>query len=239
MNPLPPARETDGVIVDIIQRTYNVTSFRIDVGEGAAYKAGQFMAVHAGAKEKPRRWLSMSSSPTETGYIEFTKKITESDFCTELKKLKVGDIVHVQFPYGSFVLKEQDQKVAFLSGGIGITPVRSMCKYMVDTDSGVDAVVLFSNRTVRDIAFRDDFESMVKCSARLRVRHVLSEPCDEIACEAGRIDSRIIRAEIPDYRERRFFLCGPPAMVEGMKQILIVELGIEASRVVTEQFIGY
>ncbi len=52
--------------------------------------------------------------------------MTGSDFCSSLDALKVGASVHVQFPYGAFVLGEQDTKVAFLSGGIGITPVRSI-----------------------------------------------------------------------------------------------------------------
>jgi len=232
-------REAEAVITDIIQRTHNVKSFRVDAGRDLAYRAGQFMAVHAGSREKPKRWLSRSSSPTEKGYLEFTKKMTGSDFCRQLDALKVGDAVHVEFPFGKFVLGEQDAKVAFLSGGIGITPVRSICKYIVDTDLGVDALVLFGNRSVRDIVFRDDLESMVCCYPRLRVSHVLAEPCDELACELGVIDARIIRREIPDFIERKFFLCGPPGMVEALKKILTAELRVDAARVVTEQFVGY
>jgi ferredoxin-NADP reductase len=227
----------DARIVDIIRRTHNVMSFRLEAD--ACYAAGQFMAVHAGPKEKPRRWLSISSSPTEKGYLEFTKKITESDFCRELGALKKGDLMHVQLPYGAFVLSEQDRKVAFLSGGIGITPVRSICKYIVDSNLGIDAAIVFGNRTVRDIAFRDDFESMMKCYSRLRLIHVLSEPCEQLACEIGVINAMLIRSEIPDFAERRFFLCGPPGMVEALKKTLSVELGVEPGRIVTEQFVGY
>jgi glycine betaine catabolism B len=236
---MSPVREAEAVITEIIQRTYNVKSFRVDAGRDPAYRAGQFMAVYAGSREKPRRWLSLSSSPTEKGYLEFTKKMTGSDFCRELEKLEVGGQVHVQFPYGAFVLREQDTKVAFLSGGIGITPVRSICKYIVDTNLGIDVRVLLGNRSVRDIVFRDDFESMPRCYPRLRVGHVLAEPCEELACELGVIDARIIRREIPDFIERRFFLCGPPGMVEALKKTLTLELGVDASYIVTEQFVGY
>lgn len=234
----PPATlAIDVRLTDIIRRTHDVMSFRLEAD--ACYTAGQFMAVHAGSKEKPRRWLSISSSPTEKGYLEFTKKMTGSDFCKELGALRTGDMMHVQLPYGAFVLRPQDTKVAFLSGGIGITPVRSICKCIVDSNLGVDATVVFGNRTVRDIAFRDDFESMMKRYPRLRLIHVLSEPCEELACELGVINARIVRSEIPDFAERRFFLCGPPVMVEALKKMLSGDLGIGAERIVTEQFAGY
>ena len=233
------ASDVEARIRAIIQRTYNVKSFRIEAGEAADYKAGQFLSVALKTEPPLKRYLSISSSPTEKGYIEFTKKITESDFSKVLDGLKPDDTVKIQYPFGKFTLGDAKTKIAFLSGGIGITPIRSICKYVVDKRLDVDIVLVYANRTIKDIVFREDFELMQKAYPGLRVSHVLSEPADGFKCCLGRIDRQVIINEIPDYKERNFYLCGPPAMVEAMKKTLSIELGLSENNIITENFQGY
>ena len=226
-------------IKEIIPRTYNVKSVRLEVTDIVDYKAGQFLCVTLKTEKECKRYLSISSSPTETGYIEFTKKITESDFSGALNNLKPGDYLNIQYPFGNFILKEVDAKIAFLSGGIGITPIRSICKYCVDKKLDIDIVLIYANRSERDIVFKEDFQQMRKHYPKLKVVHVLSEPSENICCKTGRINSQAIKEEIPDYLSRRFYLCGPPAMVEAMQNILTQELSLPKELVVTENFQGY
>jgi ferredoxin-NADP reductase len=68
---------------------------------------------------------------------------------------------------------------------------------------------------------------------------VLSEGNEGFISRVGRVDSQIIREEIPDYRERKFYLCGPPAMVEAMKAMLTDGLSVTEDSIVTENFQGY
>ncbi|MBU1905852.1 MAG: oxidoreductase [Candidatus Omnitrophica bacterium] len=226
-------------IKEVIQRTYNVKSVRLGVGQDVEYKAGQFMCVHLLAENECRRYLSISSSPTEKGYIEFTKKITESDFSRALDNLKAGDSLRVEYPMGNFTLKDPKEKIAFLSGGIGITPIRSIAKFVVDSNLGTDLVLLYANRAAKDVAFKEDFDLMQKGYPKLKVVHVLCEADPGFNCREGRIDAEIIKNEIADYQERRFYLCGPPAMVEAMKKILAQELKLAKDNIVTENFTGY
>jgi len=226
-------------IKEVIQRTYNVKSVRLGAGQDVEYKAGQFMCVHLLAENECRRYLSISSSPTEKGYIEFTKKITESDFSRALDNLKSGDSLRVEYPMGNFTLKDPKEKAAFLSGGIGITPIRSISKFIVDSNLGTDLVLLYANRAAKDVAFKEDFDLMQKGYPKLKVVHVLYEADPGFNCREGRIDAEIIKNEIADYQERRFYLCGPPAMVEAMKKILAQELKLAKENIVTENFTGY
>ena len=226
-------------IKEIIRRNYNVKSFRLEFPGDPDFKAGQFLEFEFKSSPGLKRYLSISSSPTEKCYLEVTKKLTQSDFSRALDNLKSGDQVSIEYPFGKFVLDESFPKIAFLSGGIGITPIRSICKYAVDKKLGTDIVLVYSNRSVRDIVFKEDFDAMQKNSPLLRVAHVLCETEPGFKCSVGLITGSLIRNEIPDYLQRKFYLCGPPQMVEAMRNILTGELGMSESKIVTENFKGY
>jgi ferredoxin-NADP reductase len=232
--------EYDLKIKEIITRTYNTKSVRLEAPAGVSYRAGQFMCVTLKSEPACKRYLSLSSSPTERGYIEFTKKITQSDFSCALDKIKPGDTPKVQYPFGKFTLEDNPaEKIAFISGGIGITPIRSIAKFVVDNRLGTDMALIYSNRSIKEVVFKEDFDAMQKVYPKLKVAHVLCEAAPDFKCTVGLINAQIIRNEIPDYEARKFFLCGPPPMVEAMKKMLIDELGIAQDKVITENFVGY
>jgi glycine betaine catabolism B len=226
-------------IKEIINRTYNVKSVRLGTDDSIEYKAGQFLNACLVTEKKCSRFLSMSSSPTEKGYIEFTKKITESDFSRMLEAAVPGDTIKVQLPLGNFTLGDPKEKIAFLSGGIGVTPIRAICKFVVDMNLGADMVLINANRSIKDIVFKEDFDGMQKYYPGLKVAHVLCEPAPGFKCIAGLINAQVIKNEIRDYSERKFYICGPPAMVEAMKKILTDELSVIKENIITENFQGY
>ncbi len=215
-------------VKEAIQRTSNVKSIRLEIKDEVLFKAGQFLSVTLESNPQLKRYLSISSSPTEKGYIEFTKKITQSDFSRTLDNLKSGDLVKIEYPFGNFTLKEEFKKIAYLCGGIGITPIRSMCKYAVDKGLDIDITLLYANHAREDIVFGEDFAQMQKNYRNLKVVHLLE-----------RINGQFIKQEIPDYLERKFYLCGPPAMVEATKRIMIEELSFPKENIITENFQGY
>jgi ferredoxin-NADP reductase len=235
------ANEAELKIKEIIQRTHNVTSFRLKVDEDIEFKAGQYMMVILDSNgEEIYRYLSISNSPTEKGYLEFTKKLTNSDFSAKLKELKVGDKVKIKYAFGKFTFSGEYNKIAFLSGGIGITPIRSITKYVVDKNLGTDMVLLYGNQAIGDVAFREDFEQMQSNYPKFRIEHVL---CDDTNCnlpvKLGFITKDIILECLPDYSERKFFICGPPGMVDAMKKILLDEIGLTKDYIIEENFKGY
>ncbi len=100
--------------------------------------------------------------------------------------------------------------------------------------------LIYANRSQADIAFKDDFDAIEKeCAGSFRVVHVLSQPEDGWRGHHGHISAKIIQDEIPDFREKRFYICGPPLMVSGMKYILINELKIADDSITFENFTGY
>jgi len=226
-------------VKEIIQRTYNVKSVRLDLGQKAEFKAGQFLSVTLQNNPGLKRYLSISSSPTEKSYLEVTKKITGSDFSQALDQLKAGDTVNIQYPFGKFILGDPAERIAFLSGGIGITPIRSIAKYVVDQNLGTDMVLVYANRSLKDIVFKEDLDALQKVYPKLKVAHVLCEAAPGFKCIPGLINAQVIKNEISDYSQRKFYLCGPPQMVEAMEKILTEELGLTKASIITENFQGY
>jgi ferredoxin-NADP reductase len=235
------ANDAELKIKEIIQRTHNVKSFRLGLDRDVDFKAGQYMLVTVNSDGKDlSRYLSISNSPTEKGYIEFTKKLTNSDFSKTLDKVKIGDEVKVKYSFGKFTFEGEYGKIAFLSGGIGITPIRSITKFVVDKNLGTDMVLLYGNQSLEDIVFKEDFDLMQKEYPKFKVEHVL---CDDTNCswpvKVGFITKDIILECLPDYKERKFFICGPPAMVDAMKKILLEEIGLTKDYIIEENFKGY
>lgn len=229
-----------GQVKEIVQRTHNVKSFRLAVENPVEFRAGQFLYVILGSPEDKHlsRYLSISSSPTE-GYVEFTKKLTNSEFSKRLEQLKIGDKLWVKYPLGDFTLREGYKKVTFLSGGIGITPIRSICKYVYDNKKEIDIVLIYGNQTQKDVVFKEDFDEMAKNYPELKVVYVFNEAPSTWQGWRGYITGKVIKAEVPDYIERKFYICGPPGMVESSKRLLTEELSVSGENVITENFVGY
>jgi len=234
--------EFEAKILDVIQRTPDVKSFRLSAAEEARFKPGQFFTVTIAVEgEKATKHFSFSNSPTEKGYIEFTKRITGSPFSKALDRLNPGDITRIKMPFGSFTFEGEHERIAFLSGGIGITPIRSMCRYAADKELSTDIILIYSNRDAGDIAFREDFDRMQAANRGVRVIYTLTQEPEGTGWNGriGRIDDEMIKAEIPDYRERVFYTCGPPKMVEGIVSVLKDKLGLEETAIKRENFTGY
>jgi len=235
--------EFETEVIEVAQRAKDVKSFRFKRSEEADFTAGQyfmlFIDVNGEEKCKP---FSFSSSPTEKEYIEFTKKLTGSDFSNALDKMKKGDKVRIKMPFGSFTLDTaKDEKVAFLSGGIGITPIKSMCKYATDLCLTEDIVLLYGNNSIDEIVFKDDLDVMQQANPNLKVVYTLTcvDAKEEWKGCCGFIDKVMIEKEMPDFKERIFYVCGSPYMVKCMVASLKDELKITDDRIVVEHFLGY
>jgi len=235
--------EFETEVLDIIQRTPNVKSFRFRTKEDVGFKPGQFffVTIKIDGTEKTKHF-SFSNSITEKGYVEFTKRITDSEFSKALERLKIGDWARIKMPYGSFTFEGEYKKIAFLSGGIGITPVRSICKFATDMILSTDMVLIYGNNTEKDIIFREDLNDMQAVNKNFRIVYTLTSPDIDRKAWQGRtgyIDDKMIKEEIADFNERVFYICGPPKMVESLTNILRNKLGIQENRIRIENFVGY
>ncbi len=226
-------------VKDILLRVHNVKSFRFPRPPSFDYKPGQFMyiALKRGDKEMLKHF-TISSSPTESDHIEFTKKLTGHDFSNALDALITGDPVEINGPFGFFTFEGEKEKVGMLTGGIGITPLRSICRYCTDKGHTSDIVLIYGNHCEKDIVFQEELEKMQDQNTKLRIVFTLSEPSESWMMSRGRISANMIKKEIPDFMERDFYVCGPPGIVRAMEELL-KELGLSPNQIIKEEFPGY
>jgi ferredoxin-NADP reductase len=235
--------EFETEVIDVIKRTNYIKSFRFRTPEEIYFNAGQIFNLTIKLEgQDSTKHFSFSNSPTEKGCIEFTKRITGSKFSLGLDRLVKGDWGRINMPFGSFAYKGEDEKIAFITGGIGITCVRSICKFVSDMKLSTDIVLLYSAKTVKDIVFYEDFDKMSSLNNKLRIVYTLTSPdVDRLSWNGrlGRINSEMVSREIPDLSERIFYLTGPPKMVDSLNSILSDELNIENEKIRLERFLGY
>lgn len=232
----------DSEVAEVIQRTPSVKSFRFKImAKNVRYRPGQFFFLTIKVNgENGLHHFSFSSSPTDKGYIEFTKRITNSDFSQTLNILKPGDWANLQGPSGEFTLSRKYFKLAFLSGGIGITPLRSMIRYVMQKNLPYDIVLLYGNTSIEEIVFREELEEFASLNTHLRVEHILSGenlPANWTG-KTGHISAELVTQLIPDFKERLFYISGPPKMVIALDQQLS-GLNLASEQIRRDSFTGY
>jgi ferredoxin-NADP reductase len=226
-------------VAAVIPRTYNVKSYRFKRPSSLDYKAGQFMFVTLKVDgQELRKPFSISSSPTEKDYVEFTKKLTGHPFSNRLDGLEIGDPVTIEAPFGNFTFDGESERIGLLSGGVGITPLRCICKFCTDKKLRTKVTLLYGNRTEADIVFRQELEQMQRQNYNLKVAFTVAEPKANWEGYTGNIDAEMIKKEIPEYPETLFYLCGPPTMVQAIENLFKV-LNVPSENVKKENFSGY
>lgn len=229
-------------LAEKIKRTPSIESFRFKTKEKVDFLPGQFLKVIFDADEiqnkQLNKYLSFSSSPTKE-YIEVTKRLSNSAFSAHLRELKIEESILMQGPMGNCIYKEEYRKIGFLIGGIGITPVISILEYMIEKKLDTDIVLVYSNRNNAEIAFRPEIDKWAKENKKMRVFYTVTDcESDDGVCMHGHINGDILKEKIQDLPQRRFFLYGPPGMVNAMKD-LCIEYGCDKNKVMAENFVGY
>ncbi len=216
-----------------IRQAPDIADFIFKPHNEFSYKPGQYMEwtlphKHADARGD-RRYFTLASSPTEPEIrlgVKFYPK--SSTYKKALWRLDSDDVVVTSQLGGDFVLPDdEERKLAFIAGGIGVTPYRSMLKYLLDTGEQRDIAMIYAASTEKEIVYKDVLEA-----AR---RHLDAN----ITYQVGkRITPELISHRIPDYQERLFYVSGSRGMVATTKQALR-ELGVNRRHIKQDFFAGY
>lgn len=229
-------------LIKRIIRTPTIESFRFYPEKRIDFLPGQFLQLIFDTSnwenKELNKYLSFCSAPLKD-YIEVTKRLSESSFSQKLRSLKTDDEISLKAPMGNRVFKEEYQKIGFLIGGIGITPVISIIEYIVERKSPTDCLLFYSNRSEEEIAFKGELDGWRNKNNNIKIVYTVtdSKPKDS-TCISGRITKELVIQNLKDISERLFFIFGPPKMVEAMNA-LCLEIGCSKEKIKTESFIGY
>lgn len=225
-------------VADVHQGSHDTYTVRLEPADGKPLPArnpGQFMfltLLRPGRKSEEHPF-TISASPTEGGSLAATIK-QSGDFTDTIGQTSPGDEARVEHPFGRFShVHHRPEKLVFLAGGVGITPIRSMLRCLADSGDTRPAVLIYGNKAEGDILFREELDAL---GANVRVVHVLSEPDENWDGESGYVTREIIERHAGELLgEADVYLCGPPAMMDMLLDAL-GELGVPGARIHAERF---
>ena len=127
----------------------------------------------------------------------------------------------------------------FIAGGIGITPFRSMIKYLLDIRQRRPIVLFYVNKTVDDIVYQDVFDR-ARQQFGLKTIYSLTDKSQVPPGwkgEVGHITPELIKAAVPDYKRCVFYISGRQYMVDSSRKLLR-NLKVDTKRIKTDYFQG-
>lgn len=233
------------LVGSIVTETPNVKTFRLLPTSHERYLPftfvpGQFLnlAFWIGGARMNRSY-SISSSPTQREYVDLTVRREPrgavSRHISDL--LKVGDKIEAGGPVGKFTFTgDEADSIVLISGGVGITPMMSIARYLTERSWHGDIFFIFACRTPADFIFANEIAVLERRNPKLRVAVAMSRP-EGIAWKGyrGRITKEWLMQTVPHLISRRIHLCGPIPMMESTKAIL-AELGVPPDNLKTESF---
>lgn len=218
------------------QLTPDTIDFVFDLDKHIKFIPGQYMEFtldHSNPDTRGnRRYLSLANSPTEKEIrlgVKFGSPA--SSFKQKLLTINNGDTIAAGQLIGDFTLpKNINQKLVLIAGGIGITPFRSMIKYLVDTNQKRDIILIYSAGNTSDLVYKD---VLIEAQNKLNIKTIYVETKSQ-----GHMDaSRLVR-DIPDYKDRSFYISGSHGVVVAFEEVL-KSLGISKNKIITDYFPGF
>jgi len=215
-----------------IREAEGIFSYIFSLPPKFSFAAGQYMELTLAQRKSDsrgnRRYLTVSAAPTEPGLM-FTVKEPQnpSAFKRRLASLAPGEKVLVSRVAGSFTLpKDNNKKLAFLAGGVGITPFRSMLKSLMDKNEKRDITLLYSANSPDELSYKNLLQKAAAFG--FNIDYVTQ----------GHIDSPKIQSKIRDYKQRTFYISGPYGFVNAAEASLL-QLGVGYDNIITDYFPGY
>ena len=231
-------------IAAIFRETPTVKTFRLMEPDGGAmpftFLPGQFLTFSAeNDGRRVRRSYTIASSPTQHDYVEITVKREEQGIESRYlhDQVSIGDLLEVSGPSGVFTFTgNESDSIVLIAGGVGITPMMCIIRYLTDRAYRGDIFFLYGARTTQDLIFREELEFLQRRHVNLHFVATLSDAeGDPWTGAKGFISKEFIARLVPDIARRRVHVCGPPPLMETVKKELL-DLGVAKEKIKTEAF---
>jgi propane monooxygenase reductase component len=229
----PPIRTVKTTVEQIQPLTRDIYHLSIapESGEALEFTPGQYVDIHIPGSDEKRSY-SMCNAPAADGRLEFmVKRYPSGRFSGLLEdSLDVGDELWVTGPYGVCVLREDSNAdLIFVAGGSGMAPIWSLLSSLAGRGGRRNITYHYGARSEDGLFYKRELGDLSTRLPGFRFVPSLSHPSSaDWKGEVGRIEEVIDRAE-GDLSGYEGYLCGPPAMIEGIIPILLAHDLPEAS----------
>lgn len=225
-------------IREVLPATPRARIVRVDLdGRTFDYAAGQAVAV--GTHGQPRRRpYSIAAAPEDArreGWLELLVGVDERGEPGHHLTIEPGARLDVEGPHGSFTFpaNPEETRFVFIAGGTGIAPLRAMLRHALAIPHR-EVGVCYSARAHDEFAYEQELQALAH-EGRIELRQTVTRPVGD-AWSGAR--GRLGHAELQPLVHgpaTLCFICGPPALVEGISKIL-QELGIARHRIKVEDW---
>ena len=233
-------------LIEKLPESDDVTSFVFearDSGPLPMFEAGQHLPIElemVGAAEPARRTYSLSGAPSHERYRISVKREAKGRASRHLHdSVELGAFNDTRKPAGDFMMSCGKCLVAFVSAGIGVTPMVSML-HAVAAEGGQRPVWFLHGvrdgghhplaREVRELAARS-------VGIQVHVAYSRPRPEDQAGIDydsEGRVDGALLASFVDD-TNAHYFLCGPTSFMADI-QIDLERRGVSAEHIHTEIF---
>lgn len=229
-------------IASIQQETPTVRSFTLELGGcHLGFKAGQWVDLFVSIEgAEAIAGYSITSSPTVHDRIDLAVKLVGDNLATQYmhKQARVGDKVEVQVGGEFYYTAEMADSLVLIAGGIGLTPLMSIMRYLDEPPSAAKALLVYSAGLPSELLFKDQLDEMVTRNPRISCVYTVTRPGTSAAGgwdgSTGRIDGELLRRARVD-TAALFYVCGPPPMIQSMLSLL-QSINVPSSRILYEQW---
>ena len=158
---------------------------------------------------------------------------------TYLYSLKTGDALEFSGPFGDFSLKPDGREKVFIGGGAGMAPLRAMILASLDNGHGERIHYWYGARTLRDTPYEVEMRELAKNHANFSWHLVLSEEQEQTQSSmVGLVHEAVCEHLLKGHAEISacdFYVCGPPAMLSAVRQLLAT-MGVQEDRIAFDDF---
>jgi ferredoxin-NADP reductase len=221
-------------------------AFHLEKPGGFVFKAGQFgdyTLINPGETdaEGNTRGFSFVTAPYEDNLM-FATRMRDTAFKRAIMTIEIGTEITLDAPYGSFTLHNNSRIPAvFLTGGIGVTPVRSIVLQAAHDNLPHKIFLFDSNRRPEDAAFLDELIEAQEKNPNYTFIGTMTEmqnSAQKWDGETGYITKAMLEKYVGDLMLPIYYLAGPASMVTAMRKTLN-EAGVDDDNIRTEEFSGY
>lgn len=208
------------------------------------FEAGQYIKMWMEIKHPDdrgvTRYFTLSASPTEE-HLRITTRILKSTFKLALADVKIGDKVKMRGPWGDFILPQENKNssLVFIAGGIGMTPYRSILKYVFDSGIKRNITLFVSYKTEDQILFREELEKISSENPHIKIITTITDENEKNwEGERGRITPDVLKRHLDSLKDNLYYIAGPDPLVEGVKKLLL-SAGVVQDMILEDGFPGY
>lgn len=191
--------------------------------------------------EGDTRYFSIASAPHED-FVMVATRLRDTAFKRQLPDLALGTEVKISAPSGSIRLHNKTARAAvFLTGGIGITPVRSMVLHAAHEKLAHRIFLFYANHRPEDAAFLEELTALQKENPNYTLIATMTgmeKSAQAWSGETGRIDHALLNKLLSKEESPIYYVIGPPGMVNGTRKMLN-EAGVDDDDIRAEDFGGY